>query len=192
MPPVAGAYPISGVGKLPNVTIAHPGEVWSDQRALGNIVPGAAIIPVDIAGKKGKKQIAAGDAPDRRQVAVALRQVEVPDINPGSQYSVALGPNEIVNLLIADGDYLRSYHTGILHLTLVTPRDDYANGQLIGWNPAGARPAGKAAGTGAWTNVTADIKAGTDIFEVHEPYRPYGAATPKEGILTVRFLRGDE
>src|SRR3954454_12045247 len=106
MPPVAGAYPISGVGKLPNVTIAHPGEVWSDQRALGNIVPGAAIIPVDIAGKKGKKQIAAGDAPDRRQVAVALRQVEVPDINPGSQYSVALGPNEIVNLLIADGDYL--------------------------------------------------------------------------------------
>jgi hypothetical protein len=72
----------SGVGKLPNVTIAHPGEVWSDQRAQGNIVPGAAIIPVNIAGKKGKKQIAAGDAPDRRQVAVALRQVEVPDINP--------------------------------------------------------------------------------------------------------------
>jgi hypothetical protein len=188
-PPVAGAYPITGTGKLPNATVAHPGEVWSDQRAQGNIVPGAAIMPVNIAGKKGKKQIIAGDVPDRRQVAVALRQVEVPDLNSGSQYAPALGPNEIVNLLIADGDYVRSYHTGVLHLTLIEPRADYAVGQLVGWNPAGARPAGKAAGNGSWTNVAGSILAGTDIFEVHEPYRPYGAGN--EGILTVRFLRGD-
>jgi hypothetical protein len=88
-----------------------------------------------------------------------------------------------------DQDYLRRYLSGALHLTLVDPRADYTPGQKIGWNPAGARPAGKAAGTGSWTNVAGSILAGTDIFEVFE-YRPYGSSN--EGILTVRFLRSNQ
>jgi hypothetical protein len=186
MTPVAGAYPLTGVGKLANVTIASPGEVWSNLRANGNIVPGAAIAPVSVGGKLFAKQLLAGDTPDERQVGVALRQVQIPDVNTGPN---ALGPNELVNQLIADQDYLRRYLSGALHLTLVDPRADYTPGQKIGWNPAGARPAGKAAGTGSWTNVAGSILAGTDIFEVFE-YRPYGSSN--EGILTVRFLRSNQ
>jgi hypothetical protein len=185
MTPVHGAYPIQGVGKLPNVDIANPGEVWSNLKANGNIVPGAAIFPTVGATRK-YAQLAAGDAPDRRQVGVAMRTVEVPDINTGPN---ALGPNELVNRMIADGDWLRLYLTGALHLTLIEPRLDYEPGQKVGWNPAAARPAGKAAGTGAWTNQAGGILAGTDIFEVFE-FRPYGGGN--EGLLTVHFLRGSE
>src|SRR3954470_14234863 len=116
MPPVAGAYPLTGVGKLPNVSIASPGEVWSNLRANGVIIPGAAIAPVNVGGKLRAKQLVVGDTPIKEQVGVALRQVEIPDVNNGPS---ALGPNEIVNQAIADGDYLRRYMTGVLHLTLV-------------------------------------------------------------------------
>jgi hypothetical protein len=183
-PPVPGAFPLTAVGKLPNVSIASPGEVWSNLRANGNIVPGAAIAPVSVGGKLRAKQLVGGDAPVKEQVGVALRQVEIPDVNTGPN---ALGPNEIVNQMIADGDYLRRYMTGVLHLTLCEPRDDYIPGQKIGWAVAAARPAGKASGTGAWSN--AGILAGTDIFEVFE-YRVFGGAD--EGILTVRFLRSNQ
>lgn len=183
MPPVAGAFPISGVGKLPNVDIAHPGEVWSNRRAQGNIVPGACVIPV-VGARLTFKQAVALDAPDSRQVAVAMRQVEIPDVNNGP---AALGPNEIVNQMIADGDWLRTYHTGVLHLTLIDPDETYEAGDIIGWNPAANRPVGKAAGAGAWSPN--GILAGTDIFEVFE-FRPYGGGT--EGLLTVRFLRGED
>jgi hypothetical protein len=184
MTPVAGAYPLTAVAKLPNVTIASPGEVWSNLRASGAIVPGAAILPVNVSGKLYAKQIAAGDTVgDKTQVGVAMRQIEIPDVNNGP---AALGPNEIVNQTIASGDYLRRYMSGVLHLTLVEPRADYVPGQRIGFDPAAARPAGKAAGTGAWTNVSGNWKVGTDIFEVFE-WRGYGAAN--EGILTVKFLR---
>lgn len=188
MPPVpaaqVGAYPLLGVGKLPNVSIAYPGDVWSNLRANGVIVPGAAIAPVSVGGKFYAKQLLAGDTPNREQVGVAMRQVSIPDENAGSVYGSPLGPNEIVNLLIPDGDWLRRYLSGVLHFTLVEPRADYVPGQKIGWNPAAARPAGKAAGTGAWSN--AGILAGTDLFEVFE-YRPFGPGN--EGVLTARFLR---
>lgn len=181
----AGAYPLLGVAKLPNADIASPGEVWSNLRANGVVIPGSCIMPVVVGGKLYAKQVLAGDTVnDIRQTAIALRQVEIPDQNIGPN---TLGPNEISNQAIASGDYLRRYMTGALNLTLVEPRADYAPGQLIGWNPAAARPAGKAAGTGAWTNTS--LKAGTDIFEVFE-YRPYGSAN--EGILTVRFLRSNQ
>jgi hypothetical protein len=183
MTPVAGAYPLTGVAKLPNATIAFPGEVWSNLRASGNIVPGACVAPVNLSGKLGYKQLLAGDTPDIGQVGIALRQVEIPDVNTGPG---ALGPNEIVNQLIASGDYLRVYKSGALHLTLMEPRADYVPGQKIGWAPAAARPAGKAAGTGAWSN--AGILAGTAIFELTEA-RSYGGSN--EGILTVRFLRSN-
>ncbi len=181
MPP--GAYPLTAVAKLPNVSVAFPGEVWSRLRANGIIIPGAAIAPVNVAGKLRVKQLVVGDTPVADQVGVALRQVEVPDVNNGP---AALGPNEIVNSAIPDGDWLRRYMTGALHLTLVEPRADYVPGQRIGWAVAAARPAGKAAGTGAWSNT--GILAGTTIFEVDE-YRVFGAAN--EGILTVRFLRSN-
>lgn len=184
MPPVTGAYPLSGVGRLSNVTVASPGEVWSNLRANGVIIPGAAIAPVNVGGKLYAKQLVGGDTPIIEQVGVALRQVEIPDVNTGSG---ALGPNEIYNQAIANGDYLRRYMTGVLHLTLCEPRADYVPGQRVGWAPAAARPAGKAAGTGAWSN--AGILAGTTIFEVFE-YRAYGGAN--EGILTVRFLRSNQ
>ena len=44
--------------------------------------------------------------PGSEQVAIAFRQVEIPDINTGPS---ALGPNEIVNQAIADQDYVRRY-----------------------------------------------------------------------------------
>jgi hypothetical protein len=181
MTPVAGAYPLLGVGRLPNVDIAYPGEVWANARANGNVVPGAAVVPVNVGGRLRLRQLIAGDTPETRQVGVAMRQVETPDVNTGP---AALGPNEIVNQLIADGDYLRRYMSGVLHFTLCEPRADYVPAQRIGWAPAAARPAGKATGTGAWSNT--GILAGTDIFEVFE-YRMFG--TGNEGILTVRFLR---
>lgn len=184
MTPVAGAYPITGVGKLPNVTIASPGEVWSRFRANGVVIPGAAVAPVLVSGNKRWKQLIAGDTPTIEQVAVAMRQVEIPDINTGFS---ALGPNEIVNQAIADGDYVRTYHTGVLHLTLAEPRADYAPAQKIGWAVAAPRPSGKAAGTGAWSN--AGILAGTAIFELEE-FRKFGAGN--DCVLTVRFLRSNQ
>jgi hypothetical protein len=184
MPPTAGAYPLTAVGKLPNVSIASPGEVWSNLRANGVVIPGAAIAPVNVGGQLYAKQLIVGDTPVKEQVGVALLQVQEPDVNTGPN---ALGPNEIVNTAIASGDYLRRYMTGVLHLTLVEPRADYVPGQKIGWAVAAARPAGKAAGTGAWSNAA--ILTGTDIFEVFE-YRTYGSSN--EGILTVRFLRSNQ
>jgi hypothetical protein len=182
--PVAGAYPLTAVAKLPNVDIASPGEVWTNARANGVVIPGAAVAPVNVSGKMRLKQLIVGDTPDINQVGVALRQVEVPDVNTGPS---ALGPNEVVNQAIADGDYVRRYMSGVLHLTLVEPRADYVPGQKIGWAVAAARPAGKASGTGAWSNAA--LLSGTTIFEVFE-YRVYGSSN--EGILTVRFLRSNQ
>lgn len=184
MPPVPGAYPLTAVAKLPNATVASPGEVWSNRRANGIIIPGAAVAPVNVGGRLHAKQLIVGDTPNVNQVGVALRQVEIPDTNNGPG---ALGPNEIVNQAIANEDYLRTVMTGVMHLTLAEPRADYVPGQLIGWAVAAARPAGKAAGTGAWSN--AGILSGTTIFEVFE-WRPIGSSN--EGILTVRFLRANQ
>ncbi len=184
MPPVPGAYPLTAVATLPNVTIASPGEIWSNNRANGVIIPGAAIVPVNIGGKLHMKQLVALDTPNIDQVGIALRQVEVPDVNNGPG---ALGPNEIVNQAIANNDYLRRKMTGAVHVTLCEPRADYVPGQVVGWAPAAPRAAGKAAGTGAWSN--AGILAGTGIFEVFE-YRVFGASN--EGILTLRFLRANQ
>lgn len=183
MTPTAGDHLLTGTGRLPNASVAFPGEVWSDRRANGIVIPGAAVAPVVVGGKARMKQLLAGDAPVLEQVAIALRQVEIPDQNTGP---AALGPNEIVNQAIADGDWLRRYYTGAFNITLCEPRADYVPGQRIGWAPAAVRAAGKAAGTGAWSN--AGILAGTTIFELHE-YRVYGAAN--EGIMVVRSLRSN-
>jgi len=179
------------------VDVASPGEVWSNKRASGVILPGTLVKPVQVGGVGSVAPVAEGDsivetgAGIRSQsLAVAMRQIMAPDINPGSQYNIALGPNEIVNLPIADKDWVRTYHTGVLHLTLVVPKAGYVEGDIIGWNPKGARPEGKAAGEGAWQKI-ADTNSvvGTGIFTVHTPPRYYG--TNNEAILTCRFLRSN-
>lgn len=192
-PVVAGAYPISGVGAMPNATVAYPGEVWTNRRASGNIVPGSCVKPVNVSGRKGYAVVLGADVVGTAFVtaglAVALRQIDIPDTNPGSIYGAALGPNEIVNLQIASGDYVRTYHSGAMHLTLVEPTvGGYAPGDKIGWAAAAARPVGKAAGAGAWSKTA--IVAGTDIFEVEE-VRAYGPTANHEVLLTVRFLRSN-
>lgn len=195
----AGAYPLLGTGPLPNVDVASPGEVWSRRRADGVIVPGSCVVPVTVGGVACVRPVVAGDAISeaggglrRESLSIAMRQIMVPDINPGSQYNPQLGPNEIVNLPIADQDYVREYKTGVLNLTLVVPDADYEVGDIIGWDPTGARPAGKATGTGAWASIVRDgaVVAGTDIFEVFATPRFYGSSN--ESILTVRFLRSNQ
>lgn len=193
--PQTGAYPLTGTGQLPNADVAFPGEVWSNRRANGVIVPGSCVRPVVVGGVAcvqpvvgGDTLVDDGDGLREQDLSVALRQIMTPDINPGSQYNPALGPNEIVNLPIADQDYVREYKSGVLNLTLVVPRADYAPGNIIGWNPTGTRPAGKASGTGAWDHVATSV-AGSGIFVVHDVPRYYGSNN--ESVLTVRFLRAN-
>jgi len=175
----AGSFALTGVGSLPNVTVAFPGEHWSNRRASGAITPGVAVVPTASAGKMYMRTAQSGDA--ATQLAIALRPVDHPDTNTGPD---ALGPNEIRNTDMAEGDYVHAYYSGAFHLTLVVPAS-YDPGDLIGWDADGARPTGKS-GTGAWAkNASADIDS---IFEVME-WREINA-DDNEGILTVRSLRG--
>jgi hypothetical protein len=171
-----GSFPLTSVTRLPNVTVAFPGEHWSDRKASETIVPGEAVVPINSGGKL--RVATSSDA--ATQLAIALRTVQIPDVNTGPS---ALGPNEIMNTAIVTGEYVHCYYSGAFHLSLVTPAA-YVPGDLIGWDADGARPTGKG-GTGAWAkNAAADIDS---IFEVME-FRPYNASN--EGILTVRSLRG--
>lgn len=170
-----GAFALSGVGALPNVDVAYPGEHWSDRIASGAITPGVAIVPTT-ANASGRGQwVVADDNDPATQLAIALRPVDVPDPTG------VLGPNEIRNTDIDHGGYVHAYYSGGFHLTLVVPAV-YAVGDLIGWDANGARPTGKS-GTGAWAkNAQADIDS---IFEVML-WRPVNSLN--EGILTVRFV----
>ena len=177
-----GSFQIQGVAKLPNISVAFPGEHWSDGKATEVIVPGELIVPVNAAGKKGWARAAAGAVDPR--ACVALRTVQIPDSRGGSVYGEASGPNEIMNTAIQAGDWVHAYRSGAFHLTLITPSAAYVPGDLLTWDPAGARPAGKG-GTGSWTRVGA--VADNAFFEV-EMFRPI-PGTPTEGILTVKTLR---
>jgi hypothetical protein len=179
-----GDFALDGVGGLPNVTVAFPGEHWSDRIASGAIVPGEAVIPVasgaGASARLAMKVAGSADGAQASRLAIALRPVDIPDVNSGPN---ALGPNEIRNQEIAHGDYVHAYYSGAFHLTLIVP-DTYLPGDLIGWDADGARPAGKD-GAGAWAkNAAADIDS---IFEVLT-FRPVNG--DNEGILTVRSLRG--
>lgn len=172
-----GEYPLLGVGKLPNVTVAFPGEHWSNRIAQGAIVPGEAVVEVAYGGKLAVRR--AVNADPVQLMSIAKRVVEAPD---GDGYLPLLGPNEQVNQQIEDGQYVHCYYSGAFHLTLITPRA-WAPGELVEWDDAGARPTGKT-GTGSWKLGTS-AKA---LFSVME-FRPY-SANGLEGILTVRSLRG--
>lgn len=193
--PVPGAFPLTSVARLPNVTVAYPGERWSDRKASGIIAPGTAVVPTSSGGKLLMRAAAAGDA--ITQMAVAMRTIDVPDINPGSIYQEALGPNEIRNLPIQNGDYVLALYSGALILSLINP-DTYNPGDLIGWIPGGAVPTGKPTSavsgsgvSGSWGKVTAPAGGGTPLgalFEV-QMFRPVNQAGT-EGLLNVRSLRG--
>lgn len=180
-PPDSGSFPLTGVAQLPNVTVAFPGEHWSDGKASEVIVPGELVVPINSGGKLYWQRAASGTLDPRS--AIALQPITIPDTNPGSIYNEALGPNEIVNRSIAVGSYVHAYHSGAFHLTLIKPDTAYAPGDLIDWDPSGTRPAGKA-GVGSWRRGAAAANA---LFTVQE-FRSVNALG--EGILTVRSLRG--
>lgn len=178
----AGAYPLTSVAKLPNVTVAYPGEVLSRERASGTILPGEAVMPVSSAGAEYVRRAVDADKGDPR-LGIAMRVVEIPDVNSGPS---ALGPNEIVNTPIPQRDYVRRYRTGGFLLTLVEPRADWAHGDLICFDVDGARPAGKPAGTGSWVRTAVRAEAFAEVIE----FRPY-SANGQEGVLLVRTLQGN-
>jgi hypothetical protein len=193
--PVPGAFPLTSVARLPNVTVGYPGERWSDRKASGALDPGCAVVPMNVAGKNVMRAASASDA--ALQVAVASRTIDVPDTNPGSIYVEALGPNEIRNLPIQEGDYILALYSGVLHFTLITPDNTYGFGDLIGWIPGAPRPTGKpepasAHSAGSWGKKAKAEEESRQwvgpLFEVTE-WRPVNAAGT-EGILTCRSLRG--
>lgn len=179
-----GSFPLASVAagattQLPNVTVAFPGEHWSDGKASEAITPGELVIPINSGGKLYWQRAASGTLDVR--AAIALRTVQTPDVNTGP---TALGPNQIMNLDIAVGEYVHAYHSGAFHLSLVKPDTAYVPGDLLDWDPAGTRPTGKS-GTGSWRRGATAARA----FFVVQQFRPYSTAGD-EGIVTVRSLRG--
>lgn len=178
----AGSFELTGVGALPNVTVAFPGEKWSNRKASGSggLVPGVAVVPESSAGGLFVRQAQSGDA--ITQLAIALRPIDVPDVNNGP---ASLGPNEIRNQTIDEGGYVLCYYSGAFHLTLVDPNRTYEPGDLIGWDADGDRPEGKAEGEGSWApNANADIDSVFEVMEVRE------VGENGDVVLTVRSLRG--
>lgn len=193
--PVPGAFPLTSVARLPNVTIAYPGERWSDRKASGVIAPGTAVVPVASGGKLLMRAAASGDA--TTQMAVASRTIDVPDRNPGSIYQEALGPNDIRNLPIQNGDYILALYSGALILTLINP-DTYNPGDLIAWIPGADVPTGKPTSattgsgvSGSWGKASGSAGGHTALAALFEVtmWRPVNQAGT-EGLLNVRSLRG--
>jgi hypothetical protein len=175
--PSVGNFPLTGVADLPNVTIAHPGEHWSNRIAK------EAVVPTNYGGKLAMQRAAAASAATNvKRMAIATRVIEIPDVASDSGYTASLGPNEIKNRQIADGQYVHAYYSGVFHLTLVVPRV-WAPADLVGWDPAGLRPTGKT-GVGAWGLAADEASAWGEVME----FRPF-SANGQEGLLTVRTLR---
>lgn len=177
----AGSFELTGVGALPNVTVAFNGEHWSNRRASGSagVTPGEAVVPESSANGLFVRVAQAGDA--ITQLAIALRPVDHPDVNTGPS---ALGPNEIRNQAMVQGEYVHCYYSGAFHLTLVDPDRTYAPSDLVGWDVDGARPRGKD-GSGSWApDANSDIRSVFEVMEVRE------VGGDGDVILTVRSLRG--
>lgn len=173
-------FKLASTKDLPNVSVAFPGEHWSDGRAAEVIVPGELVVPTSSGGKKFWARAAAG-AVDPRS-AIALRTVQIPDTRSGGFYGDQTGPNEIMNTAIKVGEYVHAYRSGAFHLTLFVAAA-YLPGDMLAWNPTGARANGKG-GVGAWEKTTVAANA---FFEVEEFRATPGSTT--EGILTVKSLR---
>ena len=179
-----GSFQLTSVAKLPNVTVAFPGEHWSDGRAASQIVPGQLVVPTSSGGVRYWTAASSG-ALDAR-ACIALRPVSVPDINPGSEYNPQLTPNDIMNLPIAAGAYVHAYRSGAFHLTLIAADSTYTPGDLVGYSPT-ATPgdANKPQTSGAWIKVNANP---TYAFAEVVDWRPL-ASNNQLGILTVHSLR---
>lgn len=182
-----GSFQLTSVADLPNVQVAFPGEHWSDGVAVGTVRAGAAVVPVASGARIGLREPIAADVTGSGAangvVGIALNPVQIPDSNAGSIYNDALGPNDIVNRDITNGNYVHRYLSGVFHLTLIVA-NTYSPADLIGWDVDGTPQTGKT-GTGAWAkNVNSDIKS---VFEVVE-FRTLPGETTK-GVLTVRSLR---
>lgn len=181
-----GSFQLTSVAKLPNVTVAFPGEHWSDGKAIpsGNasaIVPGTLVVPIASAGKRYWTPAAAG-AVDLR-ACIALRPVSPPDVNPGSEYNPQLTPNDIMNLPLAAGSYVHAYRSGAFHLTLIAADASYAPGDFVTWDPAATPVAGKA-GPGAWKKTATPANAWAEVVD----WRPL-TSDNTVGVLTVHSLR---
>lgn len=181
-PPEAGSFPLTGTKNLPHVSVAFPGEHWSDRVASGTIIPGEAVVPAGSANARGQMMLRVAEASDSiNQLGIALRPVDVPDPNNGP---AALGPNEIRNQAMEDGDYVHEYMSGAFTLTLVDPTRTYVPGGLLGWDANGARPEG-VEGEGSWApNANADIDSFFEVLSVE------AVGEDGEVILKVRTLRG--
>jgi hypothetical protein len=181
-----GSYQLTSVAKLPNVTVAFPGEHWSDGKAdpssgASAIVPGTLVVPTASGGKRYWTPAAAG-AVDLR-ACIALRPVSTPDTNPGSEYNVQLTPNDIMNLPLAKGSYVHAYRSGAFHLTLIAPDASYAPGDLVTWDPAASPVPGKP-GPGAWKKTSTAANAWAEVVD----WRPL-PGDDTVGVLTVHSLR---
>lgn len=178
-----GSFPLAGTSALPNITVAFPGEHWSDGKAQEAITPGELIVQTASASRKYWRRGAASSA-DASSVkaAVALRTIQIPDPNTGPG---ALGPNQVMDHEIAVGEWVHAYHSGSFILTLVTP-GSYETGDLLGFDPSGARPAG-VTGTGAWKKVASENLAFFVVEEVRQGASDSVGGT--EVILTVRSRR---
>jgi predicted RecA/RadA family phage recombinase len=180
-PPDIGTFPLDDVASLPNVSVAFPGEVWTNHKATEIIVPGEGCMPTVANGRLAIRRALDTDAGDPR-LGVAMNVVQHPDGASDSTYTSSLGPNEIVNRAIPVGQYVRRYLSGVFHLTLVTPRA-WVPGELVGWDDGAARPTGKG-GAGAWNLAASAAAAWGEVLE----FRKVNASD--EGILTVRSLAG--
>lgn len=177
----AGNFNLTGTKNLPHVAVAFPGEHWSDRVASGNIVPGEAVVPAGSANVRGQMVMRTAKSSDSlNQLAIALRPIDVPDVNNGP---AALGPNEIKNQTMHDGEYVHPYYSGGFTLTLVDPRRTYTPGMTLGWDADGQRPSG-VEGAGSWApDANADIDGFFEVIHV----TPVGSGG--EVILKVRTLR---
>lgn len=177
-------HELTGVGALPNVTVAFPGEHWSDAVASGRaITPGEAVIVTTSGTALACKPVSPSDNGDPR-VGIALRTIDVPE----AEHPRALGPNEIRNTDIAVGEYVHRYLSGGFTLTLVDPSREYSRGDLIGWDINGEQPEGKeGAGKGSWApDANADVKS---IFEISDVRTVGDPETTGGYILKVKSTR---
>lgn len=182
MTPSFGSFQLNSVAKLPNVSVAFKGEHWSDGKAAGSaIIPGSLVVPSASAG--ARVWVVAGSGAVDQRAAVALRVVSPPDVNPGSEYSPQLTPNDIMNLPIAVGQFVHAYRSGAFHLTLIAA-DTYVPSDLIGWDPNASPIAGKPT-PGAWKKVNANPTYA--FFEVVEFDSLSSDNT--QGVLTVHSLK---
>ncbi len=179
-----GSHPLTGVAGLANVTVAYPGEHWSDAVASGRaITPGEAVIVTNSGGVLAVRPVTAGDNGDPR-VGIALRPIDVPE----AEHPRALGPNEIRNLPMDVGEYVHRYLSGAFNVTLVDPSRTYNPGDLVGWDVDGKRPTGKE-GVGSWApNANADVDS---VFEVQRVRKAGDPSGDGGYILTLKSLKSN-